>query len=299
MTIEQPSNPITGNDDVSLVDTFDPARIIQQYQNDYSLDVRHYFAGIDELKLFECKKTGYRFFYPFNLAGDGDFYGDLSRGINKYYPERWEHRLACDHITSNDRILEVGSGSGLFLELAKNKRAECHGIELASSSVNACLERGLSVELATIEQFSEREGKTFSTACFFQVLEHVADISGFMNSVKKVVEPGGRIMLCVPNNIPYLFKYDKYHTLNCPPHHMGLWNKKSLIAMGSHFGLKTVNVKIEPNYMLKYQFGMMLDKRASLSFLKPILRLTPKKLLRLFGNVFEGRNIFVVYQVPE
>ncbi|MDB2685873.1 class I SAM-dependent methyltransferase [Mariniblastus sp.] len=297
--MNQPTNPITGNTDVFLVDTFEPDRIVSQYKEELGLDVQRYFADIKVLNLFECSKTGYRFFYPFDLAGDGDFYGELSGALDAYYPERWEHRLARDHLVPNDRILEIGCGSGQFLELVRKKGAESQGIELSIASVDTCLRRDFSVELATIEQYSQKTEKTFSAICFFQVLEHVSDISGFMNSVKTVVEPGGKIMLSVPNNNPYLFKYDKYHTLNCPPHHMGLWNKKSLIAMGSQFGLNTTDVKIEPNYMLKRQFGLMLEQRPSLAWLKPILNLTPRKLLRLFANFFEGRNIFVVYQVPE
>ena len=299
MTINQPTNPITGNTDVSLVDTFDPAKIVSQYKESLGLDVQRYFDKIEVLKLFECERTGYRFFYPFDLAGDGDFYGELSKAKRKYYPERWEHHLACNHIASNDRILEIGCGSGQFLEMARQKGAKSEGIELSSSSVEACLDRGFSVELATIEEYAEKTEKTFTTVCFFQVLEHISDIASFMNSVKKVIEPGGKIMLSVPNNNPYLFKYDKYHTLNCPPHHMGLWDKKSLIAMGSTFGMKSINVTIEPNLMLKYQFRMMLDQRPSLAWLKPFLRFVPNRFLRLFANYFDGRNIFIVYQTPE
>ena len=297
--MNQPTNPITGNENVSLVDTFDPVRIVRQYKETLGLDVQRYFVDIKELNLFECQKTGYRFFHPFELAGDGEFYGELSVALDKYYPERWEHRLACDHVTSNDRILEIGCGSGQFLELARKKGAQCHGIELSSSSVDACLERGFSVELATIEEYATKEEKTFSAVCFFQVLEHVGDIAGFMNSVKKVIEPGGKIMLSVPNNNPYLFKYDKYHTLNCPPHHMGLWDRESLIAMGAHFGFKAISTTIEPNYMLKRQFGLLLDQRSSLAWLKPVLNLTPRRFLRLFANFFDGRNLFVVYEVPK
>ena len=49
-------------------------------------------------------------------------------------------------------------------------------------------------------------------------------------------------MIGVPNNEPYFQGYDKYCTLNLPPHHMGLWNRKVFERTAPLFGLKILQV---------------------------------------------------------
>lgn len=77
----------------------------------------------------------------------------------------------------------------------------------------------------------------FDTVCAFQVLEHVYDVRGFMTDLSALVKPGGRLIIAVPNNEPYIRRFNPYNAWNCPPHHVGLWNRASLEAMGRLFGL--------------------------------------------------------------
>ena len=45
------------------------------------------------------------------------------------------------------------------------------------------------------------------------------------------------MILSVPNNEPYYVGWAKYEPLNNPPHHVGLWNAKSLRRMAKRLGL--------------------------------------------------------------
>ena len=79
----------------------------------------------------------------------------------------------------------------------------------------------------------------------FQVLEHIYDVKEFLEHALQVLKKGGKLVIGVPNNEPYFLGYDKYCTLNLPPHHMGLWNIKVFEKFAPIFGLKIISVSYD------------------------------------------------------
>ena len=77
------------------------------------------------------------------------------------------------------------------------------------------------------------------------VLEHIYDVKSFLEASLKVLKPEGKIIIGVPNSEPYFLGYDKYCTLNLPPHHMGLWNKKVFDKLAALFNLKILKTKYD------------------------------------------------------
>ena len=68
----------------------------------------------------------------------------------------------------------------------------------------------------------------------------------FIKDSLLALKPNGKLIIGVPNNNPFLFVNDKYHTLNLPPHHAGLWNKKSLKSLEQIFNIELVSLQYEP-----------------------------------------------------
>jgi SAM-dependent methyltransferase len=81
--------------------------------------------------------------------------------------------------------------------------------------------------------------------CSFQVLEHIYDVKSFLEASLHVLKPKGKLIIGVPNNEPYFLGYDKYATLNLPPHHMGLWNKSVFEKVAPLFNLKIIDVQYD------------------------------------------------------
>jgi len=282
-----------------LVESFSTNMIIQKYKSENHIDVSRFFQGSDELKLLECLDTGYRFYYPKNVIGDALFYKELATHRENYYSRRWEHKKALKSINRADKVLEIGSGFGSFLELLiENDCKDVRGIELSELAVQRCKEKGLNVDSKLIEDFDE--STKFDVICSFQVLEHVYDVNSFLNSAIRLLKSGGKLIIGVPNNNPYLHIIDKYHTLNLPPHHAGLWSKKSLKSLPNIFPLKLSSINCEPlensySYFLNFYFENSNNK-----FLKNILKILNrinKKMVKYLITAFvSGRNILVVYK---
>ncbi|MBA3446657.1 MAG: methionine biosynthesis protein MetW [Pseudaminobacter sp.] len=59
---------------------------------------------------------------------------------------RVDLQVVADFITPRAKVLDVGSGDGLLLELLQNdKQVDGRGVELSQRGVNECVSRGLSV----------------------------------------------------------------------------------------------------------------------------------------------------------
>jgi hypothetical protein len=111
---------------------------------------------------------------------------------------------------------------------------------------------------------------------------------------------GGEVNLCVPNNNPYLYRHDLYHTLNLPPHHSGLWNRESFSKLPDFFPMRMNNIFIEPLSDYKEYYRTQVNYfREKKNPVHRLLSLVPapiyKNSLRLLRHVMEGRNILVEF----
>lgn len=292
-------SPLTLSDKVKKTATFQVSEICRKYA-DYGLDVTLYFKNLEVVDLFECQETGYRFYHPFRVVGDGAFYENLSRSKTGYYSNRWEHKIALQSIDKTDVVLEVGSGFGAFLKLLQAQQIKSKGLELNPHAVHTCVNEGLNVQEKVVQEEAVEHPTEYDVVCNFQVLEHITDVHGFIKASVDLLKPGGKLIIGVPNNNPYLFINDKYHTLNLPPHHAGLWNKRSLRNLQSLFKLKIELMEVEPldvtyAYFINHQINTTKNPFVRKG-LKALHWALPKVLKRTCCAFIDGRNVLVVYR---
>lgn len=293
-------SPVTGHHTTAVELTIDTSKIIEQYQL-LGIDVRRFFNQKKQVELRKCSATGYRFYYPYDIFGDDQFYTDLQSVLPGYYSEsRWEHILSQKFISQDQKVLEVGSGSGYFLKMLRERKINSEGLELNSKAYNDALTNGLTVYNHLLgEHVIHKEGY-YDVVCSFQVLEHISDVKSYMEDCIKILKPNGKIIIGVPNNNPYIFKHDKFHTLNLPPHHAGLWNRNAFENLQSHFPIKLDSIHIEPlreyKEWYKVQKKYKSKENSVLGFLMGIVpRPLYKTILSLLKNKIEGRNIIAVF----
>jgi SAM-dependent methyltransferase len=237
------TSPLSLSKNTTLVRDICKKEIIKQYDKHYGIDISAYFQDIEKISIIHCNDTGYKFYYPFNLAGDSMFYKFFQNFDWYYMPWKWEHDIAKGYINNDYKILEVGCAHGAFLkkinELFKLKLTV--GLELnESTKVN---DLNFEIRNETIQYYSNENKGVFDLVCLFQVLEHVSDVHDFLKSTINCLKKGGVLILSVPNNNSFLKKSNS--CLNMPPHHVGLWDEQSLIALSNIFPLKVLNIHYE------------------------------------------------------
>jgi SAM-dependent methyltransferase len=296
-------SPVTYSNNISLLRSFDIEQVKALYLKETKVDVSRFFEGVKEIQLYQCNDTGYRFYYPFTIYGDNKFYQDLNELNSWYYQDnRWEHPLALSFLNSPDKILEIGSGDGFFIKLCKkNKINDITGLELNTAAAAKAALEGNTIINETIQDHSEKHAGEYDVVCNFQVLEHIVDIRSFIEASLKVLKKGGKMIIAVPNNNPYLFEWDDYHTLNLPPHHAGLWNKAVFKKLEEIFPIKNISSFTEPLGEIKHWFSVKINHTKKTNPLKAFfLSLLPgfayKPYIKSNRDKIEGRNILIVFE---
>jgi 2-polyprenyl-3-methyl-5-hydroxy-6-metoxy-1,4-benzoquinol methylase len=96
------------------------------------------------------------------------------------------------------RLLEVGSGSGAFLYAVRPFVKEVVGVE-PDSTFRSWIKRTMGLKvLENIPQDGSEE-EAFDVVATFHVLEHVPAPVDFLAELKKVLKPGGDLVVEVPN----------------------------------------------------------------------------------------------------
>lgn len=134
------------------------------------------------------------------------------------------------------RILEVGSGPGLFLQRARQLGWSPLGIEPSRQA--AAHTRSLGCEV--VEEFLDadlaRRLGTFDALHCAEVLEHIPDPAAMLDLLNSLLSPGGVLCLSVPNDFnpiqDVLIKARSFAPWwVAPPHHLNYFSHASLEAL--------------------------------------------------------------------
>lgn len=306
-----PTSPVTAIKNTTLINSFLSSDIIKLYKSQFGMDVSSFFKGKSKFFLYHCNQTGYRFYGPQGMDGDGAFYAALQQKLESGYYHEWkfENQLALDLINEKDKVLDIGCGAGNFLIRAKDKAAEVCGLELNEKAIAACKEKGLAVYDEMISVHAKKKTEYYDVVCMFQVLEHIYDVKSFLEDSVSALKKGGKLVIGVPNNEPYFLGYDKYCTLNLPPHHMGLWNKEVFEKMAPLFGLTVKEVRYDVKGSIRTQAYLhakyLLDIKSAggkhsiaekTKMLMMGLITVPMATIKKFTKGINGSHIAVVFE---
>jgi SAM-dependent methyltransferase len=288
--------------EANCVKEYKTAKIIEQYKKELSLDVERFFNS-DRLTLYQCPDTGYRFFYPEQLAGDSKFYEQLQNFDWYYIPWKWEHEITAEYLKDANSILEVGCGQGGFIQKIslQNDAKEIVGLELNEDAAKNLSSKGFRVLNKKIQDFALEQKEHFDLVCLFQVLEHIYDIKGFVQAMIDCLIPGGKLVIAVPDNHSFI-RYDEGGILNFPPHHMGWWDIDSLTKLGNFLNLNVEKFYYEPLQAYHTDWYLYLIGRKSFSSSRAISWIYEKAIKPVFKQLIKikivkprGHSILVVY----
>jgi 2-polyprenyl-3-methyl-5-hydroxy-6-metoxy-1,4-benzoquinol methylase len=120
-------------------------------------------------------------------------------------------------------VLDVGCGSGAFLRLLETAGWDVHGVELDESAVEAAHAAGLTQVQAGTLADSDHEPASFDAVRFWHCLEHVPSPRSELLRARRLLRPGGALVIGVPNFGSLLSRLarDRWFYLDVPRH---LWH---------------------------------------------------------------------------
>lgn len=209
----------------------------------------YHVAGKQTIRLLECSLCGFGIFDPV-VTGSSDFYEAIT-AVDYYHTDKWEFECAAVDLRriKARRILDVGCGSGFFLEYLRSciPDAELYGYDLNDELLGQLTERGFGVLPSDPCQFAEvLVGQPlFDAICLLQVLEHTADPIQFLKTFIALLKPGGLLIVTTPNAAGPIRCFPDALT-EIPPHHVTRWTQQAYEVLLPRLGTSIRAVQIEP-----------------------------------------------------
>ena len=218
---------------------------------------KDYFLTGEKFEIVKCRECGFRFTNPRPKAEElGKYYesaqyishSDTRKGlfafvyqlVRKYTLGR---KLALiSKFLRNGEILDIGCATGQFLNYMSEHGWKATGIEPDDKTRDHAISQ-YGLQVFPEEKLNTMLKSSFDVITMWHVLEHVSDLNGRMEQLKKILKPQGTLIIAVPNCDAYdAKKYGEYWAGYDLPRHLYHFTKSDIKTLAENFGFTIVNI---------------------------------------------------------
>ena len=177
-----------------------------------------------------------------------DFWADAPQDPE---PWAWERRrsLLLGEVRAGERVLDLGCGAGRFVAALRDAGAEAVGVELAEAALERARRNAPGADLRLVEPDGSLplDHASVDLVWCSEVLEHVADTAYLLLEVRRVLRPGGRLLVTVPYHgrvkgaLIALARFDAH--FDPLGQHLRFYTRTSLAATLERSGFEAVRVR--------------------------------------------------------
>ncbi|MGM1054696.1 MAG: class I SAM-dependent methyltransferase [Bacteroidota bacterium] len=162
--------------------------------------------------------------------------------IEKKYPEK-------------GNLLDIGAGTGDFLNEAKKRGWKVHGIEPDEEARKRASEKGIKL---SVNSHNFKSGK-FDVITMWHVLEHVCDLKSQVIELEHLLKKNGLLVIAVPNYKSYDAQYYKeFWAAYDVPRHLSHFSQQSFKPLFAGKGFKQTDLK--PLIFDSYYVSLLSEK---------------------------------------
>lgn len=274
-----------------------------------------YTVSKKSFEIWECESCTLRFTQ--NAPSEeliGDYYKDESyishtnekKGvINKLYHlvrkfTLQSKRKLINHFVNHaeNRILDIGAGTGYFLNEMKLNGWEVSGIEPSEDARKMAFQQH-KINLKNSDELFTIHPNSLNIVTMWHVFEHVLKSKDYLNAIHKILKQEGLLIIAVPNYTStdaevYKNNWAAYDV----PRHVFHFSPTSLIQLASECGFKVKDLK--PMWFDSFYVSMLSEKNKNNNL--SIIGFVKALLVGIYSNVlaiFDKRKCSSVIYIFE
>lgn len=207
-----------------------------------SVDYKKYKSRVSELVLNQYKKN---------------------KNVNIKRMEKLYHIF---NQTDINTVLEIGASDGLFLKILKDRlpNLKVSAVETDDITLKSRMEVvGKDNSYSSLDELIEKN-RRFDMICFFHVFEHIKEVSEFLEKIKKLLAPNGKVLIEVPSlDDPLLSIYHSkvYEKFYFQKQHPFVYSASSLERTLEKSGFSTIKTIPYQRYGLENHISWMVNKK--------------------------------------
>lgn len=165
--------------------------------------------GVSE-ELVECENCGLGSLYPMPTSEriqsfyPAEYYGEptakfeplVEFGVRLGAKMRVESLVG--DLPTGSKVLDIGCGRGVMLRALLDLGHEAHGVEIAPEAASGADPRA-QIRIAPELVKASYDENTFDAVIMWHVLEHLPHPEQTLAEIRRILRPGGRLILAVPN----------------------------------------------------------------------------------------------------
>ncbi|MBI5886293.1 MAG: class I SAM-dependent methyltransferase [Deltaproteobacteria bacterium] len=186
----------------------------------------------------------------------------LARLYLKYLPDKMADPLAWDTYMREvfskaadviirhkpgGRLIDIGCGYGFFLaEMKRRGGWNLDGMDVSTTATDYAASQGFRITQGTLETVGYPDA-SFDAVTMFYVLEHVTDPAGVLAEVRRILKPGGMLLLRVPHTTPivqFLKVFGIRNNLYDPPFHLSDFSAATIKRLLEQGGFTNIHTSI-------------------------------------------------------
>ena len=163
-------------------------------------------------------------------------------------------------VRPGEKILDVGSGSGLSLLEATALGARAFGVEADPNTRRIADELGLNVHIGSLHD-NPFPDQNFDLIVLNQVIEHIPDPGAALERIRGRLAPGGRVVMVLPNRNSFWCRLSGERWINWHiPYHLHHFSAMGFRAFSRRHGFEVSRSRtITPNVWTILQLRVMRE----------------------------------------